>query len=147
MVYPRTLQKYSLFGGLTEEQIDNLIPLMTNETYNPDEVIIAEGKHNDKIYFIIEGQIAVVKGDTVLAKLSEGEAFGEMEVLDIMPSVATIKSLTPVTVMTFSNKALRKIYQIDIAAFSLIIMNLARDLSRRLRRMDEMLARPMAYNI
>ena len=60
-----------------------------------------------------------------------------MEVLDVMPAVATIKALTPVKVMTFSNKALRAVYNIDVKTFSLMIMNLARDLSRRLRKMDE----------
>jgi len=57
-----------------------------------------------------------------------------------MPSVASIKSISNVKVMSISNKALRDIYKLDIKIFSLIIMNLARDLSRRLRRMDEKLA-------
>jgi hypothetical protein len=39
--------------------------------------------------------------------------------------------------MSISNKSLREIYKIDLKSFSLIIMNLARDLSRRLRRMNE----------
>jgi CRP-like cAMP-binding protein len=142
MVHPQVLQKYSLFGGLTEDQIQNILPNMLQETYNQDEFVITEGKPNDKIFFMIEGQVAVVKGNIVLSKFSEGEAFGEMEVLDVMPAAASIKALTPVTIMSVSNQALRKIYQVDIAAFSLIIMNLARDLSRRLRKMDEKLVSP-----
>jgi CRP-like cAMP-binding protein len=143
MVHPQVLQKYSLFGGLTEDQIKSILPNMLNETYNPDEFIITEGKPNDKIYFLIEGQVAVIKGDIVLSKFSEGEAFGEMEVLDVMPAAASVKALTPVTLMSVSNQALRKIYRIDIAAFSLIIMNLARDLSRRLRKMDDKMVLPV----
>jgi CRP-like cAMP-binding protein len=137
---PQTLQKYSLFGGLLEEQIESIIPLMEQENFDPNTVIIAEGKANDKIYFIIEGQVAVTKGDIVLSRFGEGEAFGEMEVLDVMPAIASIKSLSPVTVMSISNKTLREIYKIDVKIFSLMIMNLARDLSRRLRKMDEKLA-------
>jgi CRP-like cAMP-binding protein len=137
MVQPETLQKYSLFGGLLEEQIESIIPLMEKEKFAPDEVIIAEGKPNDKIYFLIEGQVSVNRGNIVLSLFGEGEAFGEMEVLDVMPAVASIKASSSVTVISISNKALREIYKIDIKAFSLIIMNLARDLSRRLRKMDE----------
>ncbi|MDR1839313.1 MAG: cyclic nucleotide-binding domain-containing protein [Treponema sp.] len=140
MMLPQTLQKYSLFGGLLEEQIESIIPLMEQENFDPNTVIIAEGKANDKIYFIIEGQVAVTKGDIVLSRFGEGEAFGEMEVLDVMPAIASIKSLSPVTVMSISNKTLREIYKIDVKIFSLMIMNLARDLSRRLRKMDEKLA-------
>jgi len=140
MVQATTLQKYALFGGMVDEQIEKIIPLMKHEGYAPDDVIITEGKPNDKIYFLIEGQVEVLKKDIVLTRLGEGEAFGEMEVLDVMPAIASIKALSPVTVITISNQTLREIYKIDVKIFSLIIMNLARDLSRRLRRMDEIMA-------
>ena len=140
MITPSTLQKYALFGGLIDDQIENLVPLMVKEEFGSDVTIIEEGKTNDKIYFITEGQVSISRKGTNLAKLNEGDAFGEMEVLDVMPAVATIKTLTPVIAMSISNKALRKVYNIDIKAFSLIIMNLARDLSRRLRKMDEVIA-------
>jgi CRP-like cAMP-binding protein len=61
-----------------------------------------------------------------------------MEVLDIMPSAATIRALEAVSVLSISNKSLRQIYKSNIHSFSLIIMNLARDLSRRLRHMNSM---------
>ncbi|MCL2444426.1 MAG: cyclic nucleotide-binding domain-containing protein [Treponema sp.] len=137
MMKPSVLQKYSLFGGLMEEQIEGILPFMHEEKYNIDELLITEGKANDKIFFIIEGQVSVTKKDVLLTRFSEGEAFGEIEVLDVMPAAASIKALSPVTVMTISNKSLRDVYKKDVAVFSLIIMNLARDLSRRLRKMDE----------
>jgi CRP-like cAMP-binding protein len=140
MVNPESLQKYSLFGGLDAEQVELILPLMIQETFGPDELIITEGKPNDKIYFLIEGTVAVTKNNIALSRFGEGEEFGEIEVLDVMPSVASIKSISNVKVMSISNKALRDIYKIDVKIFSLIIMNLARDLSRRLRRMDEKLA-------
>lgn len=120
-----------------EEQIEGILPFMHEEKYNIDELLITEGKANDKIFFIIEGQVSVTKKDVLLTRFSEGEAFGEIEVLDVMPAAASIKALSPVTVMTISNKSLRDVYKKDVAVFSLIIMNLARDLSRRLRKMDE----------
>jgi len=140
MVEPKTLQKYSLFGGLDEEQVNKILPLLEQENYGPDELVITEGKPNDKIFFLIEGQVAVSKKEYLLTHFGEGEAFGEMEVLDVKPAVASIRSLSPVKVMSISNRTLREIYKLDPKIFSLIIMNLARDLSRRLRKMDETLA-------
>jgi len=137
MMQPSTLQKYALFGGLMEEQIERLIPFMVEEKFTPEEIIITEGKPSDKIFFIIEGQVAVIKKDLVLARFSEGDTFGEIEVLDVMPAVASIKALSNVTVMTISNKSLRDIYKKDMNIFTLVLMNLARDLARRLRKMDE----------
>ena len=129
-----------------EEQIESILPLMQQENFSPGELIITEGNPNGKIYFLIEGQVAVIKGDIELSRFREGDAFGEMEVLDVMPSIASIKALTKVTTMSISNKALREIYKLDIKIFSLMLMNLARDLSRRLRRMDEKVASSSGIN-
>ncbi|MFP3043651.1 cyclic nucleotide-binding domain-containing protein [Treponema primitia] len=140
MVNSSSLQKYSLFGGLLEEQIDQILPLMEQEDYEPGAAIIVEGDPNDKIRFILEGRVAAEKAGIILFEFKEGDAFGEMEVLDVMPSAATIKALSPTRVMSISNRALRSIYKLDIKAFSLILMNLARDLSRRLRYVDNGIA-------
>jgi len=140
MVRPESLQKYSLFGGLLEEQIQALIPLMKEEKYNPDALIIAEGNTNDKIFFILEGQVSVSKRGVELSRFGEGEAFGEMEVLDVMPATASIKSISQVTALSISNRALHQIYKMDVKVFALMLMNLSRDLCRRLRKSDEKLA-------
>jgi len=137
MARPEILKKYNLFGGLMEEQIESILHLMQHEEFDSEETIITQGKPNDKIYFIIEGSVSAIKHDIVLARFSEGDTFGEMEVLDVMPAVASIKSNTKIKLMSISNKALREIYKIDVKIFSLIVMNLARDLCRRLRKMNE----------
>jgi CRP-like cAMP-binding protein len=138
MVESALLQKYSLFGGLMEDQIEKILPLLEQESYEPGRDIIVEGTANDRIRFILEGKVEVVSRGVHLYEYGEGETVGEMEVLDVMPSAATIRALTPVTALSISNRNLRQIYKIDIHSFSLIIMNLARDLSRRLRHMNTM---------
>ncbi|MDR2246445.1 MAG: cyclic nucleotide-binding domain-containing protein, partial [Treponema sp.] len=100
--------------------------------------IIVEGEPNDKIRFILDGRVAVMKNNVTLIEFKTGDAFGEMEVLDVMPSAATNVALEPTRVMSISNRALRSIYKTDIKAFSLMLMNLARDLSRRLRKMNDL---------
>jgi CRP-like cAMP-binding protein len=137
MVDSFALQKYALFGGITEEQINRLLPLMENEEYGVDSDIIVEGTRNDKIYFIEEGRVAVLKEGLALSEFGEGDTFGEMEVLDVMPSAATIKAITSVRLLSMSNKTLHEIYKTDTDIFSMLLMNLARDLSRRLRKMNE----------
>jgi CRP-like cAMP-binding protein len=140
MVKSSALQKYSLFGGLLEEQIDQILSLMEQEDYKTGDNIIVEGEPNDKIRFILNGRVGVIKNHVTLIEFKEGDAFGEMEVLDVMPSAATNVALEPTRVMSISNRALRSIYKTDIKAFSLMLMNLARDLSRRLRLMNHMVA-------
>jgi CRP-like cAMP-binding protein len=137
MIEPKTLQQYSLFGGLLEEQIEQILPQVEFKNYETGETLMLEGERNDKIYFIIHGKVDIVKDGNILLQLDEGDTLGEMEVLDVMPSAATGKVMEPSTIASISNKALRQIYKQDAGIFSLMIMNLARDLSRRLRRMDE----------
>ncbi|MDR2048572.1 MAG: cyclic nucleotide-binding domain-containing protein [Treponema sp.] len=137
MVEVSLLQKYSLFGGLMEDQIKQILPLMERENYTSGENIIVEGEPNDRIRFILEGRVAVIKHGLELSEFAEGDVFGEMEVLDVMPSAATIRAISDTQVISISNKGLRNIYKIDVHSFSLIIMNLARDLSRRLRHMND----------
>jgi CRP-like cAMP-binding protein len=142
MVESAALQKYSLFGGLLEDQIKEIVPLIETERYRPGDVIMAEGDLNDRIRFILSGRVAVSKGGVNLTEFGEGDFFGEMEVLDIMPTAATITALDIVDVMIISNKSLREIYRNDPRTFSMFIMNLARDLSRRLRHMDDRALEP-----
>ena len=140
MIEPARLQKYSLFGGLLSDQIEQILPHVSEESYKAGEEIIKEGAPNDKIRFILEGRVVVEKHGITLTEFGDGDTFGEMEVLDVMPSAATIRALADLKTMSVSNRALREIYRTDIHSFALIIMNLARDLSRRLRRMDDKVA-------
>ena len=136
MVDSSVLWKYSLFDGLEQEQIDSILPLMEHEVFEAGTDIIVEGGHNEKIYFMLEGRVAVMKGGVILTELDEGSVFGEMEVVDIEPVEATVKALAATNVMSLSIDALGEIYESDLKTYAFILMNLARDISRRLRRMD-----------
>jgi len=139
MVKSSVLLRYSLFDGLEEEQIDQVLSLMESETYEPNTDILAEGDPNNKIYFILDGLVTVIKDDVELMRLGEGGVFGEMEVLEILPVEATIRTTAPTKVLTLSIDALGEIYDTDLKTYSFIMMNLARDLARRIRRLNSML--------
>ena len=130
------LTQYSLFDGLDQEQIEKILPLMEHEVYESDADIIVEGSYVGKIRFILDGQVAVIKGGVVLAKFGDGAIFGEMEVVDVQPAEASVRALVATKVMTLSVDALGELYDQEIKIYSFILMNLARDISRRLRRMD-----------
>lgn len=144
MVDVSALQKYSLFGGLLPEEIDRLRPFMEGSSFAPGDAIIREGEPNGRIHFVLEGRVEVTKRDRSLLEIGEGETFGEVELLDVQPAVASIKALVPTRVASISNRSLHDIYKSDPRVFAMLIMNLARDLARRLRRMDETLCAALA---
>lgn len=138
MILADSLQRYSLFGGLTNEQIETaILPKLVYKDFQFDEVIIQEGQLNDSIYFLLEGSVDILKNGKTIVVLGEGQTVGEMELLDIMPAAATVRTRQPVKTAVISNKAIYSIYCENTAIFAMLIMNLARDLSRRLRQMDE----------
>ena len=145
MIDSSVLWQYSLFDGLEQDQIDSILPLLEQEEYGSGDDIVVEGSRNDRIRFILEGRVSVRKGGVILTELGEGSIFGEMEVLDILPAEATVKALTPTKVMTLSINALGELYETNLKIYSFILMNLARDLSRRLRHMDDKAAKHTPY--
>ena len=141
------LQKYSLFGGLDKEQLAFMATLLKEKQYAPGEVILKEGELNSKVYFIKAGAVEIDKlrcgeaetagcTSTHIADLEVGDTFGEMELIDIQPCIATATASGEVSVLTLSNVDLYALRKKDMKAFTLVIMNLARDISRRLRVMD-----------
>ena len=139
MIDASALKDYSLFGGLLPEEIEAIRPLLGSASYEAGTDIMREGEPNDCIHFILEGEVEVEKGGVPLARLGEGETFGEMEFLDVMPAAATVRALVSSRVATISNRALHEISKSSMRAFAMVVMNLARDLSRRLRRMDDIM--------
>lgn len=140
MIEASAFKNHSLFGGLLPEEIEAIRPLMGAACFEAGTAIMREGECNDRIHFILEGEVDVEKDGVCLAKLREGDTFGEMEFLDVMPAVATIRALVPTKVITISNHALHELSKLSMRAFAMVVMNLARDLSRRLRRMDDIMA-------
>ncbi|WNG37112.1 cyclic nucleotide-binding domain-containing protein [Archangium violaceum] len=54
------------------------------------DVIIHEGHQVDGLYVVLSGEVAVSKGGQALARLREGELFGEMSLLQKTPANATV---------------------------------------------------------
>lgn len=133
------LQEYALFGGLSPEDIELIKPYLGGASYEPGDAIIREGEPNGRIHFIIEGRVEVTKRSRRIVELGEGDAFGEVEVLDVQPAVASIRALAPTRLVYLSNHCLHEVYKAQPKAFAMLIMNLARELARRLRRMDEVI--------
>lgn len=141
MIDTNSLQKYSLFGGVLPDQIERIKPLFGIARYELGDMPMREGDPNDRIFFIISGRVRISRQGITLVELGEGETFGEMELIDVMPSIATVTALEPLEVVTISNRALYEISKQEPKVFAMMVMNLARDLSRRLRRMDELACR------
>lgn len=140
------LQANALFGGLTDLQMPPVIALLKEESFATGDLIVREGEPGDRMHFILSGTAEVVKDATPditdddetarLIVLKPGAAFGEMSLIDTQARSASVRALEPVATLSLSNRDLHKLYRSHPEIFTMIILNLARELSRRLRQMD-----------
>jgi len=141
------LKRCSLFGGVTEQAFDTIRPHIQHMHFDEGDRIVTEGEVNDRIYFIELGSVEVLKrlrpgdehAERQLTRMGVGETFGEMELIDIQPCAASVRALEPTETLSLSNRDLYKVSRTDMKTYALLVMNLAREISRRLRQADDMI--------
>ena len=121
--------------------------MLEERAFSAGDYIINEGEEGDRLFFIFEGAVEILKRDdrtsgppARLATLGVGDTFGEMELLDIQPRCASVRAVHDVRALSMTCHDLYEIYKNDIKAYTIIILNLARELSRRLRHSDALFA-------
>lgn len=107
--------------------------------------IVREGDKGCSLFILVEGDVEVVKhADTphavTLATLHRGTFFGEMCVVDPVPRAASVRALSPVKAIEIKAGTLYHLFQQMPDQYSIVLLNLARDMARRLRKLDEAFA-------
>ncbi len=141
------LSSYSMFGGLEDWELDLVQSFLTNRLYEAGATILHQGEQNSSVFFIVDGEVAVIRQSEAkrdeqrqIATLKTGDSFGEMELIDINRCAATIVTTVPTRVITLSNAHFYQISLTSLRTYTMLMLNLARDISRRLRAADELLA-------
>ena len=136
------LQASPLLLGLSAEELQVLLGIAELRTYGAGELIVEEGTASDCLFILRQGAVQVEKGmgaaPVVLAVLQDnGDFFGEMSLIDIMPCSATICAQGDAEIFAFPKKSLTSIFVQFPRVQMTMILNIARNLSLRLRSADE----------
>ncbi|MFA7672167.1 MAG: cyclic nucleotide-binding domain-containing protein [Sphaerochaetaceae bacterium] len=141
------LRSNSMFGGLTNSELNIVRTFLVQKSFQKGQYILVQGETNSTLYFIISGDVVIKKyhidpkkDEREIVQLHKGDSFGEMELIDIQNCAASVLCLTDFDTITLSNSSLYQLSTINLKIYTLIIMNLARDISRRLRSTDDLLA-------
>jgi CRP-like cAMP-binding protein len=140
IVNPTLLERHPLLVHLAPDQLARLSRAGEVESYNPNETIVAEGSLGDALFLILSGQVAVHRGPQTFATLSGGEFFGEMSLVEPAPRSATVTSMSATFVFRLPHDALRKLISEDPTAASVLLLQVVRTLSERLRKANAMLS-------
>ena len=102
-----TLELFDWFRGVDMEQRLRLADVAEERTYEKGGAIVSQGDPGDGFYIIVSGSVNVVGSvenrsqggftETIFATLPEGQAFGEMALLDGGARSATIVARVPTT--------------------------------------------------
>jgi CRP-like cAMP-binding protein len=145
MVELEFLQSHALFGGIGDSDMGAIRKLLKEERFLEGQFLAKEGEQGDRLYFICAGSVEILKKISGpdgtdeqgrLAVLGRGDAVCEMELVDIQSRSASVRALEDVSALSLSHGDFYKIYKNNRDAFIMLVLNIAREISRRLRRMD-----------
>ncbi|MGI8740861.1 MAG: Crp/Fnr family transcriptional regulator [Gammaproteobacteria bacterium] len=144
----KLLQHMPVFGGVREDTLTFLLRLAPVIPVCAGDYFFREGDTARSMFVLEKGKVAVFKAwenrSIGLGHLHQGDCFGEMALIDLFPRSASVRADEDCLAIELSSATLFEVYNRDLAQFTLMQMNIARELSRRLRGADERLFRALA---
>jgi CRP/FNR family transcriptional regulator, cyclic AMP receptor protein len=140
------LREIGLFGALSDEILDHLARRLVTARVVPGDVIFREGDaFAREMYVVLDGEMEVFKRgrrskEVRIAILGPNDWFGEMSLIDMQPRSATVRALAPSRLLKMTSEDLDDLYRCDLKSYALIVLNIARGMSRRLRVIDAIAA-------
>ncbi|MEK6725959.1 MAG: cyclic nucleotide-binding domain-containing protein [Deltaproteobacteria bacterium] len=133
-----------LLFGLSETQLQMLADVAEEKGYSTGETIFREGEMGNSLVIIVSGKADLIKkkkdgSEVILASCSKGAFFGEMTLINVEPRSATIRATEDTEVIFLMNTALGDIFQTERELFIVLLINMTRILSKRLRQTNNRL--------
>jgi len=98
------LRQVSFFHPLPFAMVEHLASELRSATYEPGDMVIAEGEPGDRFYIIAQGRARASKEGTQLREMAAGESFGEIALLRRIPRTATVTALSRLEVRTLARE-------------------------------------------
>ncbi len=143
------LQKIPLFSRLTYDETARLAPIIQHVDVGAGAVVIEQNAMGDALYVIQDGEVRVSREaegggggahEEELVRLTTGELFGEMALLDDLLTSARVTALRPTRLLKLPKADFERLLQADAALAVKVYRSFCRTLSDRLRRANQMLA-------
>jgi CRP-like cAMP-binding protein len=140
------LRDIGLFGGMDDDTLTDLARELPTQHVEVGSVVVEEGSMAHEMFVVVSGELEVVKrtatgSDVRVAVFGPGDWFGEMAIVDVQPRSATVRAIAPTMLLRMSSEHVEALlYRKNMKAYSLLLMNIARELSRRLRVADGILS-------
>ena len=139
------LQNVPILAGLDDAAVAMLMERAIESKAPAGDVIIREGEAGNRFFLVAQGSVRVCRGfgkpeEIELARLGERDFFGEMCILETLPRSATVQAVVDTKLYSLTAMTFYHLYQSMPSQYSILVLNIARDLSRRLRHLDDVFA-------
>jgi CRP-like cAMP-binding protein len=133
---------FVVFSELRGDDWERLVGYMRRERFAAGATVLRAGDDDPTLYLLAEGRVEVVAPAALLrerqlAVIGEGSVFGEIGFFDRKPRTATVRALTEAVTFSLRREQFdaMAVWEPNIAR--LMLLDLGRVLSRRLRGMLE----------
>lgn len=137
------LKEIELFRNIDDDVLQRLAPALEEQRYKDEDVIFKEDDMGDEIYFIVSGEVEVIKvvnketGESQsLSLLGKGEFFGEMALVDRKRRSATVRAKGDIVLYRLSRENFNKFLETDARLAISIFGSMLSVTVNRLREMD-----------
>jgi hypothetical protein len=142
------LKAAPIFSETPDNVLADVAALVEEASFDTDQVVFHKGEPGDSLYVIVSGSVKVWDGDRLLNELREGEAFGELALLDPEPRLATVKAVEPCNLLRLDAPSFREILESQPEVSAAIIrvitkylrsqLQVAREATARLRTLESL---------
>jgi CRP-like cAMP-binding protein len=139
------LQQMPIFGGVPGDTLEFLLEPAPIVEVAAGNYYFRENDPASGMYVLERGRVSVFKRwadrELALRELGKGDCFGEMALLDLFPRSASVLACEDCSAIELTAANLYRLFEHEPGQFALVQMNIAREMSRRLRVMDDLLFR------
>lgn len=142
----------AVFGGLADESLRVVAGHLERRVLPGGTLVVSEGEGAREMFVLERGEVEVFihrshveEGELLLATMARGDCFGEMSLLDIQSRSATVRTRTETSLLVLPYRKLLAVRKADEEAFVMLMLNVAREVSRRLRACEKRLLQALSH--
>ena len=139
------MRRTPVLSALNEESLTFLLDYARSVQVAANDSFFREGDQASSMFILETGSASVLKSwkgrEMELRVLRAGDCFGEMALMDMFPRSASVRAQEDCTAIEISPRGLVRLYGRNVEQYTLVQINLGREVCRRLREADERLFR------
>ncbi len=132
-----------IFRYLDERSLEALKFFGIFGEYGPGEVVIHEGSDQDRLYFVVSGELEVATAgagkEVILGTLGHGECLGEISIFEPGLASATVRVISKSVLWSLDVESLQQYFEQAPTAGGQLLLGIAQQLSRRLRHANQII--------